>query len=427
MKTKTSILILFLLLSFGLKAQEQHGSLKDLEWILGTWIRQNAKAGELQQERWWRISDREFRGMGMVTRDSDTVFVEKLGILLEDGSLYYVADVPENPTPVYFKFTSQGKQAFVSENPLHDAPKRIAYELEGKVMTARVSWDGGGFEAVFKKEEENALRVISYNIWNGFEWGKDSVRKANCIAWIKSQEPDVLALQELCGYTEEQLRKEALQWGHEHVQLLKTEGYPTALTSKRPIHLKERVVEPFWHGLLHCETYGIDFYVVHLSPSDCNIRLAEARMITEKIREESDKPYIILGDFNAYSPFDGSWLEENMALRNRTRQQSSEEHSNLRLGEFDYSVISEFLALPAVDVFLGRMDLQKAFTFPTAALIGKFNQTDQTVVQYRVRIDHILVSPDIALDCTFAKVFNQQETQLLSDHFPVMAEFKIKN
>lgn len=268
---------------------------------------------------------------------------------------------------------------------------------------------------------------MSYNIWNGFEWGRDSIRKAKCIAWIKNQEPDVLALQELCGYTEEQLRMEALQWGHEHVQLLKTEGYPTALTSNRPIQLKERIVGPFWHGLLHCETYGIDFYVVHLSPADCNIRLQEARMITQRIREDPDRSYIILGDFNAYSPFDGSWLEKNTELRNRARQQSSEEHSNLRLGEFDYSVISEFLALPAVDICLGKMDLQTSFTFPTPALIGKFNHTAQTVVKYRVRIDHILASPALALMCKTAKVFNQEDTHLLSDHFPVMAEFNIKN
>ena len=266
---------------------------------------------------------------------------------------------------------------------------------------------------------------MSYNIWNGFEWGKDTVRKAKCVAWIKSQQPDVLALQELCGYTEEQLRKDALEWGHTHVQLLKTEGYPTALTSNKPIQLKDRIVEPFWHGLLHCESYGIDFYVVHLSPADCNIRLEEARWITEKIKQESGEPYIILGDFNAYSPVDGTWLEEKVDLRNRSLQRSNEEHSNLRMGEFDYSVISEFLALPAVDVCLGKMDLQKAFTFPTPALIGKFNHTGRTVVQYRVRIDYILASPALALGCTYAKVFNEGDTDLLSDHFPVMAEFKI--
>lgn len=89
--------------------------------------------------------------------------------------------------------------------------------------------------------ERSNLRIMTYNIWNGFDWGKDSIRKESTIEWIKSQKPDVLALQELCNYTEEKLKEDALKWGHQHVQLLKTEGYPTALTSNRPISLKERI------------------------------------------------------------------------------------------------------------------------------------------------------------------------------------------
>ena len=146
------------------------------------------------------------------------------------------------------------------------------------------------------------LKVMTYNIWNGFEWGKDSVRREQCITWIKSQEPDVLALQEMCGYTEEKLKEDAKKWGHPYVQLLKTEGYPTALTSKSPIRLKEKIVEPFWHGLLHCESYGIDFYIVHLSPADCNIRLKEARLISERIKKNNkdggDRPVITVKTYN---------------------------------------------------------------------------------------------------------------------------------
>ena len=265
---------------------------------------------------------------------------------------------------------------------------------------------------------------MSYNIWNGFDWGKDSVRRENCIAWIKSQKPDVLALQELCSYTEEMLKEDALKWGHPYVQLLKTDGYPTALTSNRPIVLKERVEKPFWHGLLHCETYGIDFYIVHLSPADCEIRLEEAKLITGRIKNKGSEPYIILGDFNSYSPFDAGWLEKNLALKNRLLQNNNKEYSNLRWGAFDYSVISEFLASPSVDVCLGRTDLQEAYTFPTPVLTGKFNQTALTIVQNRVRIDYILASPALAKSCEKVEIFNQEETHLLSDHYPVMAEFQ---
>lgn len=281
--------------------------------------------------------------------------------------------------------------------------------------------------ALAQGQETNSLKIMTYNIWNGFEWGKDSLRKESTIAWIRSQKPDVLALQELCAYTEEKLKEDALKWGHPYVQLLKTEGYPTALTSNRPIILKERVEEPFWHGLLHCESYGIDFYVVHLSPADSHIRLDEARLITEKIRKNKDKSYIILGDFNSLSPFDAYWIENSTDLKKKLLQNKNEEYSNLRMGEFDYSVISAFLACPAVDVCLGKIELQKAFTFPTPALIGKYNQTSQTIVQNRERIDYILASPALAITCRKVKVFNQEETHMLSDHFPVMAEFYIKH
>ncbi len=279
--------------------------------------------------------------------------------------------------------------------------------------------------AFSQKQSTPPLRIMSYNIWNGFDWGKDSVRKENCIAWIKSQKPDVLALQELCSYTEEKLKEDALRWGHPYVQLLKTEGYPTALTSNRPIVLKERVEKPFWHGLLHCETYGIDFYIVHLSPADCEIRLNEARLITERIKKSENESFILLGDFNSFSPFDACRMEKNTALKNRSLQNTNEKYSNLRLGEFDYSAISEFLACPSVDVCLGLTDLEEAYTFPTPALIGKFNQTSRSIIENRVRIDYILASPALAKTCEKVKIFNQGATHLLSDHYPLMTEFTL--
>ncbi len=268
---------------------------------------------------------------------------------------------------------------------------------------------------------------MSYNIWNGFEWGKDTDRKAQCMAWIKSKEPDVLALQELCGYTEEMLKEDAKQWGHAYVQLLKTEGYPTALTSNRPIELKEKELEGFWHGLLHCQTYGIDFFVVHLSPADAEFRLQEARLITKRIHESQADRYIILGDFNANSPFDAYAVEKNHVLREKYRPKSAnDKHSNLRDGNFDYAVISEFLSCPAVDLGLQKTDLiNNGFTFPAPVLVGKHNQTEKSIVENRVRIDYIFANPKLGNKCISFEIFNQEETHLLSDHYPIMAEFKL--
>ncbi|MGW9686346.1 endonuclease/exonuclease/phosphatase family protein [Flagellimonas sp. 2504JD1-5] len=268
---------------------------------------------------------------------------------------------------------------------------------------------------------------MSYNIWNGFDWGKDNDRREKCVDWIKSKKPDVVALQELCGYTEEMLKEDALKWGHQYVLLLKTAGYPTALTSNRPIQLKERKLNDFWHGVLHCETYGIDFYVVHLSPADAKFRLKEAKMIVRDIQESERDNYVILGDFNANSPFDAYALEKNNGLREKYRPKSADaKHSNLLNGNFDYSVIGQFLACPAVDLALNKVDLvNKGYTFPSPVLVGKYDHNDRSIMENRVRIDYILASPRLGATCEGFEIFNQKETHGLSDHYPVMAEFKL--
>ena len=60
-----------------------------------------------------------------------------------------------------------------------------------------------------EKVEGKSLKVISYNIWNGFDWGKDTARQEKVINWIDAQKPDVVALQELCAYTKEKLLNDA--------------------------------------------------------------------------------------------------------------------------------------------------------------------------------------------------------------------------
>lgn len=281
-------------------------------------------------------------------------------------------------------------------------------------------------QLIFAQKNKESLKVMTYNIWNGFDWGKDTLRQKSLIQWVKEQNPDVLALEELCGYDEAKLRKDAAQWGHPYVQILKERGYPTALTSKEPIQLIEKNVDNFWHGLLHVKTFGIDFFVIHLSPSDSDIRLKEARQIKSRIQELQSDAFMVLGDFNSHSPLDVYWLEKKDDLRAKSQKKEGDKYDNLRLEQFDYAPISEFLSIPAVDVSLNKVDLEKSFTFPSPVLIGLYDQTAETIVQNRVRIDYILASPELAQKCVKVEIFNHGTPETLSDHFPVMAEFKVE-
>ena len=282
------------------------------------------------------------------------------------------------------------------------------------------------FSFSISQESNSNLKVMTYNIWNGFDWGKDTVRKNNWIQWIQDKKPDVLALQELCGYTEEKLKIDAAKWGHHYVKILKTEGYPTGITSKKPITIKERIIDELWHGLLYCKTYGVDFFVVHLSPADCEFRLKEAKIITEKVIDSESEKYIILGDFNAHSPFDEKSIKHNQFLLNKYSKNKSDKYSNLRLGDFDYSVISTFISIPSIDISTKFIDLPDRYTFPSPALIGSYRKTMDEVIQSRERIDYILTSPMISKSCTNVTIYNNEETDNFSDHYPIMAEFNFK-
>lgn len=282
------------------------------------------------------------------------------------------------------------------------------------------------FSHVAAQEPQSNLKVMTYNIWNGFDWGKDTARNEGWIRWIRDKNPDVLALQELCGYTEEKLRADAVKWGHNYVKILKTEGYPVGLTSKRPITIEERVMEDLWHGMLHCKTYGIDFFVVHLSPADCDFRLKEADIIAKKVKNCSNDKYIVLGDFNALSPFDEEILKYNRSLLKKYSNKKPEsEYSNLRLGEFDYSVVSSFIGLPTIDVSRSFIDIADRYTFPTPVLAGIYETLDE-IKENKERIDYILTSPIISKSCTNVTIYNKGETDTFSDHYPVMAEFNFE-
>jgi exonuclease III len=273
------------------------------------------------------------------------------------------------------------------------------------------------------KPASKNLNVMSYNIWNGFDWGKDTLRKKNCIRWIKDKNPDVLALQELTGYDEEKLKADAEKWGHNYVKILKKDGYPVGLTSRKPITLRERVIDDFWHGLLHCKTYGIDFFIVHLSPADYDFRFKEADIITQKVKDSKSDKFIILGDYNAHSPFDEAMLKDNQNLKKKYLKNESEKHSNLMLGEFDFSVISKFIALPAIDISTNFIDVTKRYTYPTPILIGSYRKSLEEVKQTRERIDYILTSPIIAKSCVNVIIYNKGSAETFSDHYPLMAEF----
>ncbi|TKG97419.1 hypothetical protein EYV94_03040 [Puteibacter caeruleilacunae] len=275
---------------------------------------------------------------------------------------------------------------------------------------------------------QSNLKLISYNIWNGYDWGKDTIRKENQIAWIKGQQPDIMAMQEVCGYTDEKLKEDCAKWGHEYSVLLKTSGYSVGLTSKYPITLKEKIMEGMHHGALHCEVEGITIFVVHLSPFQWEKRNAEADILLPKIKKAiaDNGKVIVCGDFNAKSPIDADWYNSNDVLLKKMAE-SDEKHGhvhNLKDGQFCYTAISKFLGEGLTDVCAKYVSSGNARISCPTLVFAKNKKEEKDLIEGGNRIDFILTSYELAKNCTNAFVYNGRETANLSDHYPVGAEFR---
>lgn len=267
---------------------------------------------------------------------------------------------------------------------------------------------------------QDTLKLISHNIWNGFEWGKDTLREQQYIAWIKEQQPDIVAYQELCGYTEDRLQKQAAAYGHPYSALLKTSGYSVGLTSRQPITINARVQGALWHGMLHCTTYGVDFFVLHLSPFDWKYRMKEAELITDYIRNQNTPLQLVMGDFNAHSPFDADIqsTRKEYVLRMVESDRKSENSKNLIDEQLEFGVLSRFLSCPLIDICQRYIPGELRYSYPTQV----FEKKDDPAT-YRERLDYILASPQMATRCVGADILNQTDTHYLSDHYPVMIRF----
>lgn len=128
-------------------------SLAGLEWVLGDWLSATSKTHF--REHWERHPDGHFTGYAE-SRPSDGGEVsmrENLTLVLRDGGVQYVADVPHNDGPVPFGMVSCDGIEAVFENADHDFPQRITYRrLDSDHINVHVSnLEGQGFELHFQR------------------------------------------------------------------------------------------------------------------------------------------------------------------------------------------------------------------------------------------------------------------------------------
>ena len=154
MKTLLTILLLAPCNAFAQNADGAKTEFEKLYWLNGSWKQTNiTKPGQALTEQWGKSGDYEMKGTATTTQNGDTVFVERTTLLIKDNIIYYVADVPHNKQPIYFKLTSITTTGFTCENAAHDFPKKITYQLSGGELKATISGNGKSFDYIYIKKD----------------------------------------------------------------------------------------------------------------------------------------------------------------------------------------------------------------------------------------------------------------------------------
>ncbi len=123
--------------------------MKKIHWLLGEWQRTNERPERTSLEVWELQENGDLAGVGLTTEGDKVVFKETLKLQLEGDKIQYIADVSHNDEATVFELSSLEEKKIVFENPQHDFPKQISYELiSADTLHAVIS--GNGKEIIFQ-------------------------------------------------------------------------------------------------------------------------------------------------------------------------------------------------------------------------------------------------------------------------------------
>ena len=130
-------------------------TIRDMAWLAGAWVGTRGTDGAISfEERWGPpLGGAMLATSRTVSREKMSAF-EFLRIVERDGGLVYIAQ-PGGAAPTEFVLTELGARRAVFENPRHDYPKRIAYELSADGgLGASIGFLKGGTPRRFEFKRE---------------------------------------------------------------------------------------------------------------------------------------------------------------------------------------------------------------------------------------------------------------------------------
>jgi len=275
------------------------------------------------------------------------------------------------------------------------------------------------------------MKVLTYNI-HGWRDMNGASNLAALHQVIQETEADIVGLNEVFyprimdGATEPALEYLAQQLGMYFVfgpcrrwpatDQMPADAYGNALLSRWPIiasaaHHLTPVPEKEQRGVLEARILLPDqrtftCYVTHLDHTDEEARLIQLRALRSWTVRDRNRPHIVMGDFNAISPWDFVDYPERLQVLAAHPQ-----GGHMAGSEKGPRVIAQMEKAGYHDTLRGCSQPQQSSFMPA---------TDQAL-----RIDYIFISQPLVPGVESCVIWQEPAGQEASDHRPVLAELDI--
>ena len=265
---------------------------------------------------------------------------------------------------------------------------------------------------------QEKIKILSYNVLYGLK--QDSVNIARYKQLVGTLDPDIIATQEMNGWTQKTLEGLANSYGHPYALQSKEEGFPVALTAKNPLVNFKKVTENMWHSYIYAKIKGLHVFVIHFSPFDYKKRLEEVANVLAQAKElPSEEPILIMGDFNSLDAADQAQYGAEILVAMKSSEQKNEHVRNLNDGQIDYSVLAKLKEAGFVDSYYLT---NKAFTGSVPTYKDGNGNIKASNTGSPKRIDFVWCNPVAAKAVTKSEVLKNELSHYISDHYPVYVE-----
>jgi exodeoxyribonuclease-3 len=267
-----------------------------------------------------------------------------------------------------------------------------------------------------KPTVQSNFHILSYNILNG--WQNNATRQAQGAAWIKNKQVDIAGFQELTYFNSSKLANFSSQCGHDYSYFVEypndhpINNCPVGLTSKYPMENIQAVSKNMEDSYLYAKIKGIHIITLHLGANGYAKRRAEIDILLAHLATipKTDK-IAVFGDFNSWSPDDAAYYSAQYIANRVEEDKQNPGRENCSNGGLDYYVIQS----------MKNAGLKDAYWL----LNTKWYLTGNT--KTNIRFDYMFLSPELAKYAVSAEHVIDSDTDVMSDHYPLLVKFQLPN